>query len=246
MAIWRVFSIITLNVWFYFWFPVVLGVSVVLGTAELLVLRIFHPAAVRRVLRFKVNRYGRAVTRTAWPWIRVEVLNAPRVSEAPFAIVENHSSSFDPFVQGVLPYELVQAARGWALKLPVLGIVGRLAGYLDVDSLSGDELVERAAELLNSGVSVVFFPEGTRRPEGDLGPFHGAAFRAAAKAEVPIVPAVVTGIADKPRKGSLVMRPGKITIRFLPAIPPDEHMSENVATLKKTVRKAMLEALSEK
>ena len=244
MRIARFLGIATLNLWFYFWFPVVLFVSVAVGVAELLATRVFRPSWVRRALRRRINRYGRSVVLTAWPWIRVEVVNAPPVGEGPYVIVENHTSSFDPFVQGVLPYELVQAARGWALRLPVLGVVGRLAGYLDVDALSGETLVERAVEHLRNGVSVVFFPEGTRRPDGDLGPFHGAAFRVAEQAGVPIAPAIVTGISDKPKKGSLVMRPGKIKIEFLPLVPPGEFAGKSAPAIKKMVRSMMSKALS--
>jgi 1-acyl-sn-glycerol-3-phosphate acyltransferase len=222
----------------------VLLVSVAVGVSELLAIRVFRPSSVGSALRRRINRYGRSVVLTAWPWIRVEVSNAPPPDDGPYVIVENHTSSFDPFVQGVLPYELVQAARGWALRLPVLGIVGRLAGYLDVDALAGESLVERAVEHLRNAVSVVFFPEGTRRPDGDLGPFHGAAFRVAERAGVPIAPAVVTGIADKPRKGSLVMRPGKIKIEFLPLVPPSEFEGKSAPAIKKMVRSMMEEALS--
>lgn len=239
------FATATLNVWFHFWFPALLVVSVLIGIVEMILVRLFKPALVGRELRRRINRYGRMVARLGWPWIKVEVLNAPPVDGGPYVIIENHASSFDPFVQGCLPYDLVQAARGWALRLPILGVVGRLAGYLDVDALRGDDLVERAAERLESGVSVVFFPEGTRHTSGEIGPFHGAAFRVAEAAGAPIAPAVVIGIADKPKKGSFVMRPGKITIRFLDLIKPGDRAGMTVAAMKKTVRGMMADALAE-
>ncbi len=236
---------VTLNIWFHFWFPALLVVSVLIGVVEMFFVRLFRPMSVGRELRRRINRYGRSVVCLGWPWIRVEVLNAPPVEEGPYVVVENHSSSFDPFVQGCLPYDLVQAARGWALRLPILGIVGRLAGYLDVDALGGDELVERAVKRLGEGVSVVFFPEGTRHVSGEIGPFHGAAFRAAEAARVPIAPAVVIGISDKPRKGSFLMRPGKITIRFLDLIKSEERAGMTVVAMKKQVRAMMENALAD-
>ena len=245
MGVGRLLATVTLNIWFHFWFPVLLIVSTVVGVVEMLFVRLFAPSSVGGALRRRINRYGRAVGRLGWPWIKVEVLNAPPAEGGPYVIVENHSSSFDPFVQGFLPYDLVQAARGWALRLPVLGLVGRLAGYLDVDALCGDDLVARAVERLDNGVSVVFFPVGTRHVSGEIGPFHGAAFRAAEAAGVPIAPAVVIGISDKPRKGSFVMRPGKITIRFLDVIRPEERRGMTVAALKKRVRGIMRDALLE-
>jgi 1-acyl-sn-glycerol-3-phosphate acyltransferase len=61
---------------------------------------------------------------------------------------------------------------------------------------------------------------------------------------VPIVPIIIRGIADKPRKGSLVMRPGKIDIYCLDVIYPDEYSGKSVAGLKKHVRKIMEKAIA--
>jgi len=169
--------------------------------------------------------------------------NLPPVSESPYIFVENHTSSFDPFVQGFLPYELVQAARGWALSLPVLGLVAKFAGYLDVDAMPGEKLLQKAEKLIKDGVSVVFFPEGTRYVGEEMGPFHSTAFRVAVATENAIVPVIITGIEDKPKKGSLLMRPGRIDIYCLPTILPEEFKGLSHRSLKKLVREKMAEFL---
>lgn len=175
---------------------------------------------------------------TGWPWIKVKVSNPPPENESPYIFVENHASSFDPFVQGVLPYEIVQSARGWALRFPILGRFARWAGYIDVDN-DGEQIVEKGKKLLKDNVSLVFFPEGTRSVDGSLGPFHGVAFRLAVETETPIVPVVISGIADKPAKGSFIMHPGVIDIRCLEVMSPKDFRDKTPFVLKKEIKERM-------
>jgi 1-acyl-sn-glycerol-3-phosphate acyltransferase len=233
-------AIFTLNVWFYFWAPFVLAASILLYVPFVTLVRIFRPDKTMRCFRRCINLYGKTVALTAWPWIRVRLSGVPDKDGAPYIFVENHTSSFDPFVQGFLPFELVQAARGWALSLPVLGFFARWAGYIDIDAVGRGEIIERSSGLLKSGVSIVFFPEGTRRSRKEgLGPFHGAAFRAACANDVPVVPVVLLGIDDKPRKGSLLMRPGLIEMICLPPLSGDPNSEKPHFDLKRRAREAI-------
>ena len=188
--------------------------------------------------RRSINLYGRAVTLTAWPWIRLKFRNTPPLDGVPYIFVENHTSSFDPFVQGILPYEIIQSAKGWALRFPILGRFAKWAGYIDVDS-DGDKIVQKAKKLLNDKVTLVFFPEGTRNTDKTLRPFHSAAFRIAIETKTPIVPVIITGIADKPKKGSFIMHPGVIDIRCLEIIPPEKFKNKTPFVLKKEIREKM-------
>jgi 1-acyl-sn-glycerol-3-phosphate acyltransferase len=239
--------ILTLNLWFYFWAPFVLFASLLIYIPFVTFTRVFFPAKAMRCFRRCINLYGKSVAMTAWPWIRVRVSGIPSREGAPYVFVENHTSSFDPFVQGFLPFELVQAARGWALRLPVLGFFAKWAGYIDVDSMSSEIILDHSAKLLESGVSIVFFPEGTRRsPDEGLGPFHGTSFRVACAASATVVPVVVKGISDKPRKGSLVMNPGLIEIVCLPPVKSDPNSENPHFEMKKRVRASIEAALLEK
>jgi 1-acyl-sn-glycerol-3-phosphate acyltransferase len=58
------------------------------------------------------------------------------------------------------------------------------------------------------------FPEGTRSPDGALRPFKKGAFVLAIQAGVEVVPAAISGSYEVMRKGSLLIRPGTITVRF--------------------------------
>lgn len=233
--------IFTLNIWFYFWAPFVLFFSLLIYTPYVAFFRIFQPAKTMFHFRKSINLYGKSVGLTAWPWIKIKLHNSPPGDGAPYIFVENHTSSFDPFLQGFLPFELVQAARDWALRLPVLGIVAKFAGYLDVNSLPGKKLVKSAENRIRNGISVVFFPEGTRYPYDNMGPFHSTAFRVAFETETAVVPVIIKGVDNKPKKGSLLMHPGRIDIYCLPVIDPKEFKATSHMALKKLVRNKMEE-----
>ena len=235
----KIFNIITLNLWFYFWAPFVVFACLLIFVPFVTMIRIFNPGKVMYHFRRSINLYGKAVTLTGWPWIRVKLHNLPSYNDTPYIFVENHTSSFDPFVQGVLPYELVQTARGWALRFPIIGRFARWAGYIDVDNSDGNQLVAKAKKLLNDKVSIVFFPEGTRSTDGTLGSFHGAAFRIAIETETTIVPVIITGIVDKPKKGSFIMHPGVIDIRCMEVVPPEKFKDKKPFVLKKEIREKM-------
>ena len=107
-------------------------------------------------------------------------------------------------------------------KLPVLVWVFDAAGFVPLQRGNKEQswpAVERAAEALRQGHSFFIFPEGTRSPTGELLPFKKGGFVMALKAQAPIVPVAVTGGREAMRKGSLLIWPTSVTVRFLPPVP---------------------------
>ncbi len=68
-----------------------------------------------------------------------------------------------------------------------------------------------------------------------MGSFHGAAFRLALETKAPVVPLCITGNENIPPKGSLLLRPGTIRVRRLPAITWDEYKDLNAFAFKNRV-----------
>jgi 1-acyl-sn-glycerol-3-phosphate acyltransferase len=91
-------------------------------------------------------------------------------------------------------------------------------------------------QLLAQGVSIITFPEGTRSGSRVVGPFHSSAFRLAQRAGVKIVPLAIWGNEEIPRRGSLVLRPGRIVISKLPAITAEQYRDMSPFTLKTMAR----------
>jgi 1-acyl-sn-glycerol-3-phosphate acyltransferase len=72
--------------------------------------------------------------------------------------------------------------------------------------------VERFAQALRAGQSLVFFPEGTFRSEPGLLPFRMGAFLAAAEAGAPLLAAALSGSRDVLRAGDWRPRRGAIRL----------------------------------
>lgn len=192
-----------------------------------------------RLIRRSINYYGALILRCGWPFTRVQYRDFAPGDRGPFVAVANHRSSADPFLMACLPIELVQVVNRWPFRLPLLGLVARWAGYLDIRAMSFEQFLETGSALLRQGVTVVAFPEGTRSVNRRMGSFHGAAFRLALLAGVPIVPLAIAGSERTPPKGSLLLRPGVVHLHKLPAFSPERCAGMTPFTLKTAVHQAI-------
>lgn len=140
-----------------------------------------------------------------------EVLNG----KGPFVIVSNHRSFLDILINAsAFPGVYKFLSKKEMTKIPVWGItVRRLCILVDRKSPeSRAESVERMREALQSGFSILLYPEGTRnRTEEPLTDFYDGAFRLAAETGFPL--AVVTlndpRRYNDPRRG-LDLSPGLV------------------------------------
>lgn len=237
---------IILNVWFYALFLPVHMLAIPLLTLGVAVQRPFRSQRrTMRQFRRTINVYGKLVIRLAYPLVRVERDGFGwRPGElGPSLVVCNHRSTSDPYLMAYLPCELVQVVNKWPFRLPVLGVVARWAGYLSIREMPVDEFYEHAERLLRDGVSIVAFPEGTRSGSRVMGPFHGSMFRLALRAGVPIVPLCISGNERTPPKGKILLEPGVVRMRLLPAVPPEEFRNMSAFQLKNHVRRLIADEL---
>jgi 1-acyl-sn-glycerol-3-phosphate acyltransferase len=102
-------------------------------------------------------------------------------------------------------------------KLPILVRAFDIAGFVPLERGNRDQslpAIEQAAEALREGNSFLIFPEGTRSRTGALLPFKKGGFIMALKGQAPVVPVAISGAREAMRKGSFVIRPVRIVIRF--------------------------------
>src|SRR5262245_7252886 len=79
--------------------------------------------------------------------------------------------------------------------------------------------IERAGAVIRKSRPVLMFPEGTRTPQGELGPLKKGPFYLATAAKVPILPIALHGTGDVLRSGDWRIRPGKVVLRIGKPIP---------------------------
>lgn len=117
--------------------------------------------------------------------IRVQGLDRLR-EPGPHLLVANHPSLLDVVVLGSLMPQLDCVVKREAWSNPFMRSVVAAAGYIPNDS--GDELVDRCVARIAQGGSLLIFPEGTRSPEGALGPFQRGAAHTALRSGQPLLP----------------------------------------------------------
>jgi 1-acyl-sn-glycerol-3-phosphate acyltransferase len=123
-----------------------------------------------------------------------------------------------------------------------------LAGFVPLERGNRDQslpAIERAAAALREGNSFLIFPEGTRSRTGELLPFKKGGFIMALSGQAPIVPVAIKGTRDAMRKGSLIIRPVRITVSFGAPIATAgmtlDHRDELISTSRKAVAALLAE-----
>lgn len=230
-----------LSLYFYPLFLLVSALCIPALTLFVACLRPFlsHRRTMKRFRR-AIAWYGRLVISLPFPFIRYRYeAQAGSAPGEPYIFVCNHRAASDPFLMSLIPQEIVQIANIWPFRLPVLGVYARFSGYLNIRMMPADEFMKRAGQLLQEGVSIVFFPEGTRSTTGRMGSFHGAAFRLALQTRVPIVPMCIVGNEQMPLKGSSLLAPGLVQVRRLRAVIWDDYRELTAFALKNRVWKLM-------
>lgn len=234
------------NLYFYTLFLLLSVIVIPLLTLYVVSLAPFCPRR-RTMKRFRagIRCYGLVVTAIPYPLIRLRY-HCPAGDDppGPYIFVCNHRSACDAFLMAALPHELVQIVNVWPFRIPVLGVYARWAGYLNIRMMSPERFLERGAQLLSEGVSLVFFPEGTRSMGRGMGSFHGSAFRLALASGAPVVPLCISGSETTPPKGSALLHPGTIRINRLAAITRDRYRDLTPFAFKGRVWKIMEQELA--
>jgi 1-acyl-sn-glycerol-3-phosphate acyltransferase len=105
--------------------------------------------------------------------------------------------------------------------IPGLGASCERMGHIFVDrssALAATRTLEAARDRATEGASVLFFPEGTRSPDGALGAFKRGAFRMALDLGLPILPMTIIGTRTILPPGSRDLRPGRARLIIHPPI----------------------------
>jgi 1-acyl-sn-glycerol-3-phosphate acyltransferase len=161
-----------------------------------------------------------------------------------YLFMSNHESLFDsPLLEAYVPTFVrgVEALRQF--KWPVYGWAIRRVGNISIDrknihaSIKSMKITEK---ILKKGKSIVILPEGHRTLDGNLGPFKKLPFHLAKQAGVPVIPIRLSGLFKLKHKGSWLIRPRPIKIKFGQPISPDKIQTLTTEELRDLVREKIL------
>ena len=143
-----------------------------------------------------------------------------------FLFVCNHRSLFDPVMvmNYLADYEISFISKPSNLQLPLIGTIGRAAGFLAIDrenDRAALKTILQAADYMKRDIcSIGIYPEGTRSRTLKLLPFHHGSFKTAQRAKVPLVIACVHG-TEKMKQG-FFLHPHKAYLEILEVIPAQQ------------------------
>jgi 1-acyl-sn-glycerol-3-phosphate acyltransferase len=169
----------------------------------------------------------------------------PQDPRRPFVVVSNHESFSDILLISHLPWEMKWLSKAELFRIPVLGWMMWLVGDIPVKRGFGPSAIEamaRCRQVLESRVSVMIFPEGTRSKTAELLPFKDGAFRLAIEAGVPILPLAVSGTSTALRKHDWRFGKSVAEVRVLPPVETTGLALADVPALKNQIRTMIVEA----
>lgn len=141
-----------------------------------------------------------------------------------YILVSNHQSLLDIMALFALYRQFKWVAKDDLFRIPFLGWAMSLVGYIKLSRGRYGSIRQTYADAgrwLASGVSVFFFPEGTRSRTGELGAFKNGAFKLALDTGAWVVPIIVSGTRDLLERGSWKFRMGsRVRIKVLQPIDP--------------------------
>lgn len=210
------------------------GISVYLGTF------IFEPKRFSRYVKAGCRLVVRAM------FIRVKLQGLERFSaNGTYLFMANHVNIFDILIlYGFIPNYLIGVELEDHFQWPFYGPIIRQLGMIPISHKNGRQAVkslQAAKSRLDQQISILILPEGGRTMTGKFKPFKRGAFRLAREAQKDIVPVVMIGAFAIKRKGKLLIRPGKMILRFGEVLPFNSLREMEVDQLRDFVHQKMLD-----
>ena len=154
-------------------------------------------------------------------WVSVEGAEYASPNQS-YIIACNHESQYDILlIYGWLDLDLRWVMKQELRKIPGIGIGCEKIGHIFVDRSNPEQArgaINKALNVLTSGIGILFFPEGTRSRDGTLLPFKKGAFRVAIEQQLPLLPMTVIGTREVLAAKTLRLFPGRVKLVIHPPI----------------------------
>jgi 1-acyl-sn-glycerol-3-phosphate acyltransferase len=181
--------------------------------------------------------------------IRVKVEGRERVPAGKACIfMANHVSNLDPPVLiSRIPGRTSAFTKREVFKIPVFGYCLKLGEFIPVErkgnAAGAQESVAAARRILDKGLHITTFVEGTRSRDGRLLPFKKGPFYLAMETGAPCIPVSIHGTETMMAKGSLRIKRGTAHIVFHAPLNPGDYATRE--ELSEAVRAAIASGLPE-
>ena len=200
-------------------------------------------------LPHRLSQFWARVICVCLPFWKVRVEGLDKIDKRKtYVVVSNHQSLLDILVSlAGLPIHFKFIAKRQLFWIPFLGWHLWFARYIPLkrgDPESGRACLEKARYWVRRGASVVFFPEGTRSPDGEIHPFKAGAFKLAWEEKVDLLPVVILGTHEAmPKKSWRIEKRAEFLLSIQNAVSTKDRSPDSLEALREGVRLTMIEEL---
>ncbi len=167
------------------------------------------------------NKFASLWCSSALNWLRFccgvqyEIVGLGNLPSRSAVYIANHQSSWETILFYKLAYPVSPILKKELLRIPFWGWSMHLQQPIAIDRSNpreaGKSMLTQGVERLNSGKSVIVFPEGSRSPAGTIKKFSRGGAKLAIAADAPIVP-ISHNAGDCWPPRHFIKRPGIITV----------------------------------
>lgn len=140
-----------------------------------------------------------------------------------YIFMPNHASFLDILLAfAYIPYNFRIITKEKIFCIPLMGLALKRSRQIPMDRdnpRKGLASLRVASNLLQEGISIVVFPEGTRTRDGEIQDFKATLFILPIRSGVSVVPVRIDGTFDALRRGSILLNPVPLKIAFHQPIP---------------------------
>lgn len=194
------------------------------------------------------ERY-RYVQNVAYKWARfllkvagadVRVHGQENIPNEPVVYVANHQGNFDvPIMLAATNQPKAFISKIEVQKFPIIPRWMELMGCVFInrsDRRQSIKAIRSGIETIQSGQSMIVFPEGTRSKGGPMKEFKAGSLTLATSSGAKIVPVAIKG-SYKLLEAKNRITPGTVDVMFLPAINPSDLPNKEIAaTVEAAIR----------
>jgi 1-acyl-sn-glycerol-3-phosphate acyltransferase len=222
--------------------------TIILFPVSLIIWLIFYPFDHNRaIIHWWLVIQGCLLTKLIPIW-KISVEGREKAQQkTPYIIISNHQSMLDILILNCLRYRFKWISKIENNKVPVLGWYMKMAKYILVErgnKESKAEMMEKSAQCLRNGISIMMFPEGTRSRDREIAPFKPGAFQLALMTDKSVLPVIIEGTGGVLPKHGLIFSGGNnLKIKVLDPVHPGSFGTGDPELLALKFRNLMIDEL---
>lgn len=180
--------------------------------------------------------------------LRYEVRGRENLPGEPVIIASKHQSAWETLSFHLIVPNIVVGLKEELVRIPVFGHYLVKGGNIRIDrsgaARSLKSLVEGAKRGMSQGMSLLIFPEGTRKAPDDPPDYKPGVAAIYMQLKRPCVPVALNSGVFWGRR-SFIKRPGTIVVEFLEPIPPGLSRAEFMQLLEERTETATRRLVAE-